>query len=255
MITLFTDLDHTLIYSHRSKPDTPCIQVESLHDKPQSFMTEKTWTVLKALVDDEKLQIVPVTTRKKEQYDRLNCLSNHLNIRYALICNGAVLLDQGAIEPAWLDESLSIAGEQLEEVSRAENELRKCCGTEKTFFPYRIMTYGVSDNAEQYADKLRGKIDQNKCFIASDSRKVYCIPAALNKGVAVKRFRQRFDCRKSVCAGDSEFDVPMLCETDYAVFPEKLLSLELSSAYFPVKKNQILSDELCTILQYLAQAE
>lgn len=255
MITLFTDLDHTLIFSHRSKPNTSCIPVEKLNGEVQSFMTKKTWNALSDLVGSGKLCVVPVTTRKKEQYVRLDYLTERMHIRYSLICNGAVLLVHGVVDPEWLSESVFIAKDQLEEVYKAENELRVLCGRERTYSPFNIMTYGVSDDAEQIIDNLRDIIDQNKCFVSCDKRKIYCIPTSLNKGMAVKRFQKRFGYEKSVSAGDSEFDIPMLLEADYAVFPESLLSTELSDARFPIGKGKILSDALCDILQYIICAK
>ena len=248
MLTLFTDLDHTMIYSHRSKPDVDCIQVETMNNNPQSFMTVKTWKTITELVRSGKLKVIPVTTRTKEQYDRLSCLTESLDITDALICNGAVLLKHGAAESRWLDESVSIAENEMRELHKAKNELQTLCGEEKTHFPFEIMAYGVTDNVKQYVPLLRNTINQRKCMIGHDRRKIYCIPASLNKGAAVKRFRERFTTEKSLAVGDSEFDVSMFYEADYAVFPKSLLRDDMSCMYFPVDEGKILSDTLCDVL-------
>ncbi len=255
MLTLFTDLDHTLIYSHRSKPDVECVQVETLNGKAQSFITEKTLEILSALVNTKKISIIPVTTRTKEQYDRLPGLTERLCIQYAMICNGAVLLNHGQVEERWLEKSFELAKDEMNELLRACDCLKDVCGGEKVHFPYEIMTYGVSDSTYVCADMLMNKVNQEKCYIGYDSRKVYCIPKSLTKGRAVRRFRECHDVGICVAAGDSCFDVSMFHETDYAVFPKNLLSTEKSDGYFIAEDSLPLSDVLCEVLLRLSEIE
>ena len=60
----FCDLDHTLIYSHRVPIHNDKRVVEELHGESQSFMTEKTYEFF---LSQEIVQLVPVTTRSREQ--------------------------------------------------------------------------------------------------------------------------------------------------------------------------------------------
>ena len=254
MLTLFSDLDHTLIYSHRVKPGGTCIQVETLNDRPQSFMTEKAWNTLSDMVGSDQLHIVPVTTRTPLQVERLAALTDRLRIRYALTCNGAVLLDHGLVDPAWLEESRHLAGGELDELTKVQEELQKLCGPEKTHFPHGIMAYGVPGDVQKCLASLREKADPEKCFLGHDSRKVYCCPRSLNKGAAVRRFREKHNTGRCVAAGDSEFDLPMFYEADYAVFPTALPHEKIPISCFLSGKEQILSDVICDTLLFLTDS-
>ena len=67
MSVFFTDLDNTMIYSHHREIGKPKIVIEHLDGKEQSFMTEFTYDFLSSA---EWLDIVPVTTRTKQQYEK-----------------------------------------------------------------------------------------------------------------------------------------------------------------------------------------
>ena len=67
-ILLACDLDNTLIYSYKHRvPGDSC--VEWLDGQEQSFMTERTQALLRQL--PANVRLVPVTTRSKEQYQRI----------------------------------------------------------------------------------------------------------------------------------------------------------------------------------------
>ena len=66
MSVFFTDLDNTMIYSHHREIGKPKIVVEHLDGREQSFMTEFAYDFL---LSADWLDIVPVTTRTKQQYE------------------------------------------------------------------------------------------------------------------------------------------------------------------------------------------
>jgi len=72
----FTDLDNTLIYSHKREIGEEKTVVEYLDGRQQSFMTNYTYKYLK---NAKWLDIVPVTTRIDTQFKRITCM-NELNI-------------------------------------------------------------------------------------------------------------------------------------------------------------------------------
>ena len=102
MITLFCDLDNTLIYSHRKSLNAPKRVAEMLHNKEQSYITKKTFDFLSSC---REVSIVAVTARTMAQYDRVYKLLNCLHSEYALILNGAVLLKNGLQDKSWLVNS------------------------------------------------------------------------------------------------------------------------------------------------------
>ena len=106
MRVLFSDLDNTLIYSHRHKIKQPIVLAEMLKGKEQSFMTEKTYLFFK---NQNMFKTVAVTTRTYEQYSRLENLTENINIKDAVVCNGAFLMHNGNEDKIWTEESLKIS--------------------------------------------------------------------------------------------------------------------------------------------------
>ena len=102
MRLLMTDLDSTLIYSHRHEPPGKIVWVEQLHGHPQSYMTEKTWSYFQ---NQRQLRVIPVTTRTRAQYARLEESLGTLGWHTALICNGAIQLRDGKEVPEWTEIS------------------------------------------------------------------------------------------------------------------------------------------------------
>ena len=72
--------------------------------KQISFITRKTYSLLKKLNKD--ILIVPTSTRTIEQYNRINL--NIGKIKYALVCNGGILLVNGVKDEKWYEESLKM---------------------------------------------------------------------------------------------------------------------------------------------------
>ena len=107
-LLFFTDLDNTLIYSHRHADGRPAVWVERLEGRLQSFMTDQTYHFF---CTADWLQTVPLTTRTPAQYSRLAVLAADLHWRDALLCNGAILLRDGAENLAWRKESEEISQE------------------------------------------------------------------------------------------------------------------------------------------------
>ena len=65
MKLLCTDLDNTLIYSYKHELGNEKRNVELYQGREISFITEKTYELLKKV--NQQYQIVPVTTRTVEQ--------------------------------------------------------------------------------------------------------------------------------------------------------------------------------------------
>lgn len=127
-IRLFCDLDHTLIYSHRVPIALNKIVVEYLNGKEQSYMTQGTYEFL---CKQNCVHLIPVTTRSKTQYERISVFHKELCCKYALICNGGVLLVDGIEDPEWYSETLSLISPELSELQTikelAQQALPKSC--------------------------------------------------------------------------------------------------------------------------------
>ena len=100
-ILFATDLDNTLLFSHRHRqPGDRC--VELLNGAEQGFFTQGTLDLLPQVV--QRVHLLPITTRSIAQYQRIRWPEGALP-REALTANGAVLLRDGAIDRDWYDQS------------------------------------------------------------------------------------------------------------------------------------------------------
>jgi len=91
MIVFHTDLDNTLIYSYKHDIGSEKRCVEIYQGREISFVTQETYRLLYKFSEwKEQVLIVPTTTRTVEQYARIDMGVGCF--RYALVCNGGVLL-------------------------------------------------------------------------------------------------------------------------------------------------------------------
>ena len=210
-------------------------------------MTDRSYAFFASLKD---IEIIPVTTRTKAQYDRLADLTGKLGVRYAVICNGGILLDNGTIDADWLNETYTLIGS-------AADELRKACGMMKDLSDREvheiedIMAYTVTDEPEAMKAKLAETVDTQLITIFSDNRKVYCIPSVINKGTAVRRFNARFGRCMNVAAGDGVQDIPMLEEADIPVCAPQNHGFVSNPAKRLADSSEVFSDSVCEVLEGL----
>ena len=94
-----TDLDNTLIHSHRRVSNTSdCVVVENKDKKPISYMSKKAYKLFETLKNDKNLTIIPVTARSTEQFDRITVTQD---CPYAILASGATILDHGKPVEIW----------------------------------------------------------------------------------------------------------------------------------------------------------
>ncbi len=246
MYTWFTDLDNTLIYSHRTSFTQKKVLVEYLRGKEQSYMTQKTYNFMCG----NNIQFIPITTRSVEQYKRLFVFGKEIKVRHALVCNGAVLLEDGNPDEEWTNETKVIAQEGIHAVSKIQKDLSEYNVTNVE----GIMLYFKTDKPIEAANILRSKYAEQKVYIGFDKRKVYIVPSEMNKGSAVHRYCNRYGITKTVSSGDSEFDISMLEATNVCMCPNTLLGRLCSdSKKYAMGDNQIISDDICERLKIIIE--
>lgn len=212
------DLDNTLIYSRRyGIPGGVC--VETLNGARQSFLSPRTRDLLVRVC--RRALLVPVTTRSVEQYLRIAWPAGCAP-RYAAAANGAVLLENGVRVPGWREEpeeelrawrAAMLA--LMPEFSDPERYLRCRVVDEAYLFVLCADEARAARGAQAYAGALG-------LTAAASGRKLYFFPPLVNKGRALARLRERFNPAKTVSAGDSVMDLPMLRKADVAVVPADL---------------------------------
>ena len=219
MVVFHSDLDNTLIYSYKHDigSDKKCVEV--YQNREVSFMTKKSFDLLKAV--KEKVVFVPTTTRTQEQYERID-----LGIgipRLALVCNGGVLLADGREDTKWYEESLNLIMDCGSELEKSELYLE----TDKyRSFEVRnirgLFVFTKSDEPERTMAGLKDILNLSLVDVFRNGAKVYVVPKKMSKGMAVQRLRKRLEAELVIAAGDSEFDISMLHMADIGSVPPKL---------------------------------
>lgn len=239
-----SDLDNTLIYSYKRNIGSQKKCVEIYNKRDVSFMTLHSLELLKSIKDN--ICFVPTTTRSIEQYKRI-VFDNHWSPKFALVCNGGILLINNEIDTKWYNKSLDMIKdcvsilEQsiviLENDNNRSFEVRNISG---------LFVFTKSENIPETLHNLKKQLNLNLVDVFNNGSKVYVIPKIINKGNAVKRLKKKLNANYTIAAGDSEFDIPMLKEADLSFAP---LSLEFdTSQYNQIIKidnqNNVFSDKL-----------
>ena len=222
---LFTsDLDRTLIFSHRTigeRQDVRCI--EMLDGKEQSFMSHKEIELLKEL--EQSAHIVPVTTRSQVQYERISLFQQELIPSYAVMANGGIVFKGGARDAQWADivrqamkDSVAIRDFASRfETHRAHDFFLREYETEGLFYMLAV------DEAMLRHDDLN--VFQQE--LASEGwtsylhgRKFYALPASLTKEAAVQYVVDQLPHTVHIAAGDSLMDLGMMQMADVGYTPK-----------------------------------
>lgn len=225
MNIFLSDLDNTLIYSHRRNISGKKTAIEYLDGREQSYVTEKTLLLLRTFCSKEGSLLVPVTTRTYSQYSRLRPLSDMLGIKYALVCNGAELYVNGKSDDLWREESMRLIQPLSAELIRCCNILKRFTDESHVHYIEPYMVYCKPENPQQSIEALNAAHLSDGMSIIFTSGKLYCLPEVLSKGNAARRFIARFPDKdiSLISAGDSEFDISMLSVSDISFAPEKLM--------------------------------
>lgn len=242
LIIFHADLDNTLIYSYRHEIGEEKRSVEVYKGREISFMTEKSSSLLKLV--REKVCFVPTTTRTEEQYGRIALGSGAPD--YALVCNGGILLKGTDEAPGWYEESLRLIGKSRREFLHA---LRILHADPFRDFEVRnirdLFLFTKSNMPAETVERMKRELDPALMDVFSNGNKVYAVPKGLDKGHAVRRFKDYINADMVIAAGDSEFDIPMLEEADMAYAPVDLMRKHSFSAHVTgISSDRIFSDML-----------
>lgn len=250
MIIFNSDIDNTLIYSYKHDIGQDKIGVEVYQDRIISYMTSKSYSMLKRL--EEKVVFVPTTTRTVEQYSRINfgigCPE------YALACNGGVLLEHGKENEDWYQDSLKLIKDAASEFKPAMDYL--ALDGSRCFEVRNIRGLFLFTKSERPLETIHGLkavLDTAMVDVFNNGIKVYVVPKSLNKGSACLRLKEKLGAERIIAAGDSEFDVPMLKIADIAIAPKKLCDVySIEAQALCEEERAIFSDY---ILEYIMDTD
>ena len=247
MILFCSDLDNTLIYSHRREMPADKVLAEYLDGREQSYLTRFSAEKL-PLLSERGIFLVPVTTRTQQQYERIFVFGKDgiVPCRYALVCNGSVLLKDGVPDEKWLAESMDIAEREFPEVRRIYDKMLETPERDHAKLIEPFMAYMLSERAAELTEELTAEADGSLVTVCTHSRKVYCMAKSLTKGVAVERLKRYLGAEMLITAGDSELDVPMLEAADRCFCAGEIAHLVRSENVTAL--SHPLSDGICRAL-------
>lgn len=219
MLIFASDLDNTLIYSHKRDIGDNKILVELYEGREVSYMTTKSYELLQDI--SMRLLLVPLTTRSIAQYERL--MITKTVPEYALTSNGGVLLRNGKPDAEWQRQTAQIVRAVAAELDKAQLLLQKDRNRSLDVrFVDDCFVFTKTADITATMNLLANNLDCTQVNIFNNGVKIYVLPKALSKGMAVQRLRQLFEKAKILCAGDSDFDIPALEAADYAYCPPLL---------------------------------
>jgi len=253
MKLFISDLDNTMIYSYKKDIGEDKVLVETKDGKPLSYMTRKSYDLLNSVRN--QYLFIPSTTRSLEQYLRI-CLNDNLLPQYALVSNGGNLLYNNKVDKKWFSDSLKLIENAEEELLKAIEILSR---DKHVNFEVRrvdgLFVFTKSDDVNYSMENLKELLDLMVVDVLNNGSKVYVMPKALNKGMAIKRIKELTGIEYVVCAGDSEFDIPMLLEADVAFMPkdldDELMAKHTNKIIF--SSDTIFSDEILSKLVLLSE--
>ena len=249
MKILCTDLDNTIIYSYKHDIGNEKMNVEIYKEREISFISNHTYELLKKV--NEEFLIIPTSTRTIEQYERIDLKIG--TFKYALVCNGSVLLVDGKKDKDWYKESLRLAKPSNLEVKKAleylENDKRR---TFELRYIEDLFVFTKCYKSETVVNELREYLDKNLVSVFNNKEKVYVLPTSLSKGKAIERLRKYLKAEFIIAAGDSEFDISMVEAADVGLVPYGFKSeFNIKSDIYEMGKERLFSEQLLSkCLQY-----
>lgn len=228
MLLFASDLDQTLIYSHRTLVDqeilAQILPVEWFEDRYISYMTQNALSKLKDI--SFKAFFVPVTTRTKVQYQRVNLHQYGIFPQYAVTSNGGTIFNRGVEDIDWRQHILAgrdhcLAANDLvkkfEELAHPSWVIKGSGKLADELFYYCLIDREKIPLAELAAFKLWA--NENLWDLSVQGRKLYLVPKNVNKKVAIQYIQEKEGLKYVVAAGDSLLDLEMLKAADLAIAP------------------------------------
>lgn len=220
-----SDLDGTIIFSPRAMGGTVAdglVPVDVDKGETYAYMSPAAAESWRDLADAGS--IAPVTTRTAAQYLRVQLPGPPP--KFAIVANGGQLLVDGEPDQSWdrlVSSRLSRSGAAFEEVWA---RLAGWSGTGRfrTVRPVaELFAYAVAHERDAWLESFA--IEQASWAAelgwraSLQGRKLYVVPNALDKSVAVRDLAERCGARTIVAGGDSLLDRNMLLAADAAVRP------------------------------------
>lgn len=228
ILMFFTDLDRTIIYSHRfvgKEPNPFHVTVEAINGKKISFMKLSSFTLLREMLKEGR--VVPVSARNVEEIKRLSLFEEGRFPEWVICDNGLVVLRNGQPDLDWQQEiekkeafilrsrCYQIGVQHFKNLSDLFE--KKWIKTNST--AYRVL---IEDDPVFRETLYEQKEFYEKYGFLLDiqARKAYLIPKGFTKKEAVSYVIEHASPKKMIGAGDADSDYGFLTLMDVAYVPK-----------------------------------
>ena len=223
MTVFFADLDGTTIYSRRRLENaTDVVVVEYRHGQPAAWMTADASRRLATI--SRRLDFVPTTTRVLTQYGRVDLPG--VRHRYAIVANGACILDNGAEDANWAatirERTANV--EPLERVRETfAHELRnqewvRRVSADQWILSVNTHRAGPTPPDAFYVFAADAATEFGYRFYRQGP-KTFLIPNAVTKEAAAAEIAARLGNPTVFAAGDHRIDAGLLRFADHGIRP------------------------------------
>lgn len=218
-VLVATDLDQTLLFSPaataRLGGARPARPVEVLAGVVVSELADGVAADLRAL--PAHLLVVPATTRTRAQLARVDW---PIAMPWAVAASGGVILRDGHPDPGW-DAEVSRAAAAAAPEAAARAVLARHVSSVARVRSAELFAYAIGDPValgERAADLARD-LHHLGWRVEHQERKLYVLPASLDKARAVRRVAELAGASRTYAAGDSLLDTAMVAAADRAWVP------------------------------------
>ncbi|HWO76310.1 MAG TPA: HAD family hydrolase [Bacillus sp. (in: firmicutes)] len=247
-----TDLDRTLIFSMRAlaefnQSEKELIEVERT-ESHRSFISQLSYELLQKLT--AKIEIIPVTTRTMEQYNRLSLPFFKKQQGHYITSNGAVIVTSGIRDTEWdhiLYEKMNQLAHPFSNINELLLKFEKRQVLEVKRFQELYFCLKIHQPGDpQACAPLLSEIENMGWDIFKHRNKTYIMPPFLQKGIAIQYLQKKVGKPVTWAAGDSKLDYSLLCASRQSFVPkhgELALNITESSACKKTKSSGIKAAE------------
>lgn len=214
-VVRFCDLDGTLIHSYRECLNDGVL-VERYNGKPLSYMSRRAYESIQVI---PRNLLIPVTSRTKEQYNRISLYKDGGVPKYALLDNGGILLIDGKEDVQWKHEIQQYIWAELSRYKRITYEISKY-GETKIQDELVIFVKPFSDREKVLLQEYVKTCEGMQLF--QHGNKLYVCSDKLTKGYAVGKLIKKYSIHNAIAAGDSIVDLTMIDHVSYGFFSKEL---------------------------------
>ena len=250
MLVFATDLDRTIIFSQRFLPGCKDVTlVERKQNESIAYMTGAARELLKKLA--RIITVVPVTTRNREEYDRISVLQE-IDYKYCILNNGGRIYINGTEEPTWKEiiaRKTAALGKTYDEILHAffkefgSAGLRRYKLSGDLLWVLSVKDYFPADRLEYFRQHAQGY----GWNVAATGKKIYLLPLFINKLAAVVYLQTNYlEDGPLVSAGDSILDRDMVTGADIGFIPRHgdIAGLKGSNVFTTVNQGMPAGEEI-----------